>query len=111
MSKTKKIYRIIFNGQGGIYEMYARQVSQSPMYAFVEVRDLIFGERSKLVVDPSNERLKAEFSGVRSTLVPLHAIVRIDEVEKEGPNKIIPGEKSRGNVTPFPLPVSTPPSP
>ena len=34
------------------------------------------------------EKLKAEFSGVKRTFVPLHAVVRIDEVEREGVNKI-----------------------
>ena len=80
----KSIYRIVFHNQGNVYELYAREISQSAMYAFVEVGDIIFGERSKLVVDPSDEKLKAEFSGVKRTYVPLHAVVRIDEVEKEG---------------------------
>ncbi|GIT53476.1 MAG: hypothetical protein Ct9H300mP16_06360 [Pseudomonadota bacterium] len=41
------------------------------MYAFVEVGDIIFGERSKLVVDPSEEKLKAEFSGVKNHVYPV----------------------------------------
>ena len=77
----KSIYRIVFHNQGNVYELYAREISQSAMYAFVEVGDIIFGERSKLVVDPSDEKLKAEFSGVKRTYVPLHGVVRIDEVE------------------------------
>ena len=81
------------------------------MYAFVEVGDILFGERSKLVVDPSEEKLKAEFSGVKVTYIPLHAIIRIDEVEKEGKSKITPadGEKM-GNGSAFPMPVKPPAS-
>jgi len=105
----KRIYRIIFHNQGKLYELYARSVTQDNMYAFVEVGDLIFGERSKLVVDPSEEQLKSEFSGVKRTYIPLHAIVRIDQVDKEGANKILStsGDKG-GTVTPFPLPISPP---
>ena len=55
MSAKKNIYRVIFHNQGSIYELYAREVGQSSMYAFVEVAHIIFGERSKLVVDPSEE--------------------------------------------------------
>nr|HIA88914.1 DUF1820 family protein [Gammaproteobacteria bacterium] len=33
----KSIYRIVFHNQGNIYELYAREISQSAMYAFVEV--------------------------------------------------------------------------
>lgn len=110
MSTKKNIYRVIFHNQGNIYELYAREVNQGSMYAFVEVADIIFGERSKLVVDPSEEQLKAQFSGVRRTYIPLHSIVRIDEVDKEGQNKILATGDDAGKVTPFPVPV-TPPGP
>ena len=104
---TKRVYRIVFHNQGKIYELYARQVGQSSMYGFIEVEDLIFGERSAVLVDPAEEKLKSEFSGVQRTYVPMHAVIRVDEVEKEGTNKIIPvgdGEK----VTPFPMPTYPP---
>ena len=105
----KSIYRIVFHNQGDVIELYAREVSQSMMYAFVEVSDIIFGERSKLVVDPAEEQLKARFSGVKRTYLPLHSIIRIDEVEKEGKNKILShGEDKSGKVTPFPVPVTPP---
>ena len=82
--KDRKIYRIAFYNQGNIYELYAREVRQSSMYAFVEVEDLIFGERTSVVVDPSEEKLKAEFEGVQRTYIPLQAVIRIDEVTREG---------------------------
>lgn len=108
MSAKKNIYRVIFHNQGSIYELYAREVGQSSMYAFVEVAHIIFGERSKLVVDPSEEQLKAQFSGVKRTYIPLHSLIRIDEVDKEGQNKILAAGDDAGKVTPFPLPVSPP---
>ena len=105
----KSIYRIIFHGQGNIYELYAREVTQGAMYAFVEIGDIIFGERSKLVLDPSDEKLKAEFSGVSRTYIPLHAVVRIDQVEKEGRAKILSGgEAETGNIASFPMPMKPP---
>jgi hypothetical protein len=105
---AKRIYKVVFASQGKVYELYARSVGQSEMYGFVEVSGLIFGERSGVLVDPTEERLKVEFAGVKRTYVPMHAVFRIDEVEKEGVNKIIPladGEK----VTPFPAPSYPPP--
>ena len=105
----KSIYRIIFHNQGSVYELYAREVTQGAMFAFVEIGDIIFGERSKLVLDPSDEKLKAEFDGVKCTYIPLHAIVRIDKVEKEGRAKIRPGGDSQSsNIAPFPLPMKPP---
>ena len=89
---------------------HARSRKVLCMHAFVEIGDIIFGERSKLVVDPSDEKLKAEFSGVKRTYVPLHAVVRIDEVEKEGRAKILPGGEEKGNVAAFPMPLKPPPT-
>lgn len=99
----RKVYRISFYNQGEIYELHAREVHQSNMYAFVEVEDIIFGERTSIVVDPAEERLKSEFEGVRRTYIPLQAVVRIDEVAREGTNKIIAAD-GNSKVTPFPLP-------
>jgi hypothetical protein len=86
--------------------MYARSVSQGALFGFIEVEKLVFGERTTVVVDPTEERIKSEFAGVRRTYIPMHAILRIDEVEKEGVSKI--SEAKGGNVAQFPVPVYTP---
>lgn len=104
---NKHVYRVVFHNQGKLYELHAREVSQSSMYAFVEVAGIIFGERSGVLVDPSEERLKSEFGGVSRTYIPIHAVVRIDEVEKSGVNKIT-ALSSGDKVTAIPLPVQPP---
>jgi len=104
-AKAKAIYRVIFQNQGNIYELYARKVGQSALYSFVEIEDIIFGERSNMLVDPTEERLKAEFSGVNRTLIPMQAIVRVDEVSKEGVNKIHLASSDKTNVSAFPMPL------
>ncbi len=100
------IFKVVFMNQGKVYEIYARKVSHGSLLGFVEVEELIFGERSAVVVDPSEERVKAEFEGVRRTYLPMHSVVRIDEVLKQGISKISAAEGS--NVMPFPMPVYTP---
>jgi hypothetical protein len=101
------VFRISFLSQGKIYEIYAKRVQQGDLYGFVEVVDLLFEDSSKLLVDPSTEKLKTEFKGVNRTIIPIHAIIRIDEVEKEGQGKIHEiGDKT--NVTPFPSPLYSP---
>jgi len=89
MPPKKKIFRITFTNQGKSYELYARNVSQSELYGFVVVEDILYGERSSIVVDPAEEQLKLEFKGVCRTMIPYHAVQRIDEVEKEGAGKVI----------------------
>ncbi|MBT4162757.1 MAG: DUF1820 family protein [Gammaproteobacteria bacterium] len=101
------IYKIVFFNQGQIYEIYARQIYQSDLYGFIEIEELVFGERSGMLVDPSEEKLKAEFEGVSRSYIPMHAIVRIDEVAKEGVGSITEATAS-GNISPFPVPAFTP---
>lgn len=95
-----RLYRVIFLNQGQHYELYARYVFQSDMWGFVEIEELVFGERSQLLVDPAEEKLKTEFDGVRRSYIPTHSIVRIDEVSKVGEVRIT--EANGENVTPFP---------
>lgn len=105
-SAGKTLYRVSFATQGKIYEIYARHVTHGAMLGFVEIEELVFGERSQLVVDPSEEKIKAEFENVKRSYVPIHAIIRIDEVDKQGVSKITKSGDS--NITTFPVPVYTP---
>ena len=68
---------------------------------------IFFGERSSLLVDPNEERLQREFEGVKRTYVPMHAVLRIDEVLKPGPSRITDAGPE-GRVAPFPVPVPRP---
>jgi hypothetical protein len=97
-----RVYKVMFLNQGKVYEVYAKSVRQGGLYGFIEVETLLFGEPGRILVDPAEERLKSEFDGVKRSLLPIHAVIRIDEVEKEGQSRIHDAEE-RGNVTPFPV--------
>lgn len=103
MSK-ESLYRITFANQEAIYEIYARKISESEMFGFLEVEDFVFGENSSLVVDPSEERLKVEFNSVKRTYIPMHAVFRIDEVSKQGTAKVRDKSIESGKVSIFPAP-------
>ena len=102
---SKHLYRVRFMSGDKLYELYARDVYQGALYGFVILEDLVFDERKSMVIDPGEEKLKQEFDGVSQTMIPMHAVVRIDEVEKKGVAKVTPlGD----NVARFPSPVYTP---
>jgi len=103
------LFKVVFHNQGKVYEIYARKVGHGALFGFVEVEELVFGERSSVVVDPAEEKVQAEFAGVKRTYLPLHSVIRIDEVRKSGVSKVQPVEAS--NVTQFPFPVYTPGDP
>jgi hypothetical protein len=100
---TKKtLFRITFANQEAIYEVYARSIKESDLFGFLEVEELVFGEQTALVVDPSEERLKLEFNGVKRTFIPMHTIYRIDEVNKQGVAKVKDNPGYGGKVSHFP---------
>lgn len=105
---TKQLYKIIFFNQGETYEVYARQISQGGLFGFVEIEELVFGEKSQLVVDPSEEKLQREFEGVKRFYIPMHSVIRIDQVEKQGSSRITQPSETGGNVASFPVPIYTP---
>ena len=101
MSKSQ-IFRVIFQNEAEVFEVYARQIFQSELWGFIEVEEFAFGERSQLLVDPSEEKLKSTFEGVKRSYIPLTSIIRIDEVEKEGTAKVSDAKGS--NIKQFPMP-------
>ena len=101
MSK-QPMYRVVFYNQGQVYEVYVRQIYQSDLMGFIEIEEFTFGERTQVIVDPAEEKLKTEFSNVKRSFVPMHSIVRIDEVDKEGQPKVS-DIKSSDKIAQFPL--------
>lgn len=99
----KHIFKVLFHNQGQVYELYARNIYQSDLYGFIEIEDYVFGERTQVVIDPQEDKLRSEFEGVERSFIPMHAIIRIDEVQKEGAPKAsdFKGDK----IMPFPVPV------
>ncbi|AAO90591.1 DUF1820 family protein [Coxiella burnetii] len=107
MHEKQRIYRIIFSQDEKIYEIYARYISEENLMGFIELEDLLFSEGNSVVVDPSEEKLKTEFQGVKRSYIPMHMILRIDEMEKEGAAKI-KGLTPKGNVHHLPSAFNKP---
>jgi hypothetical protein len=100
---AKKLFKITFLNQGKSYELYAHHVGTSALWGFTEVAELVFEARGDgLVVDPTEERLREEFATTRVLHLPLHAVIKVEEVEKRG-SAAIRDAASADKVTPFPL--------
>ena len=80
MSSKEKIYKISFINQGKVYEIFAKEVHQSGLLGFIEIEEIVFGEKSSVVVDPSEESgstklkrwVRAKFRRPRVGREPLH---------------------------------------
>jgi len=97
------LFRIIFNQNGKIYEVYARSLTDDTMMGFIQVEELVFGDESSVVIDPTEEKLRNEFKDVDCIYIPLHHVIRIDEVAEKGVAKIREVAKESSNVSPLPF--------
>ena len=109
MPRKQPIYRVRFINESKIFEVYAKNVNQGELFGFIEISGLEWGRKSDLIVDPTEQDLKNEFAGVKRIHVPMHAVVRIDEVEKSAAGKIIPLKSSEDGASPAStIPIYTP---
>jgi len=105
MSETK-LFRIAFHNNGKVYELFCRNVLSSNLWGFIEVSGLVFGDEEAVVIDPTEEKMRDEFEGVEVLHLPMHSVVRVEQVRQRG-QAIIRDRESGEKVTPFPL---SPPS-
>lgn len=105
------MYRVVFHQDGKVYEIYADYISEESLVGFLEMEDLIFSDMpSGIVLDPSEEKLRQEFKGVKRTYIPIHLVIRIDEIVKEGVITLKEVKGSVSNISHFPSSrIQTPP--
>ena len=101
---SKPLYKVTFLNAGKVYELYARHVASGAIWGFTEVGELVFDVNEGVVVDPTEERLRDEFGATRVLHLPMHSIVRIEEVEKKSQSSIRDAATGERVVTPFPMP-------
>ncbi len=104
MTETKKekddlMYKVVFTQFEKVYEVYAKYISEETLMGFIEVDELIFSEGSTVVVDPAEEKLKLEFKGVKRSYIPMHTILRIDEVHGRGAAQIRDKEGNSAGIS------------
>lgn len=100
----QSLYRIQFVSNGKQYDLYAKHVTQGSLFGFIEIREFVFNTSSTVVVDPSEEKLKSEFADVQCSFIPMHNVLRIDQVSRPGTVKLT---DAPNKVTPFPSPIYT----
>ena len=74
----------------------------SNLLGFVEASGLEFGEKDSLVIDPTEEKMRDEFEGVEILHLPMHSVLRVEQVRKKG-QAVIRDRETGEKVTPFPV--------
>jgi len=101
-----RLYRVAFHNHGKVYELYCNAVSSSELWGFLELSGMVFDSADAVVVDPTEEKLREEFADVEVLHVPLHGVLRVEQVRSKG-QALIRDRESGEKVTPFPI---TPPA-
>jgi hypothetical protein len=99
---AKKLYRVAFLHHGKVYELNCTGVASSSLWGFVEISGMLFDAGEALVVDPTEEKLRAEFADTNVLHVPMHSVLRVEEVRRKG-QAVIRDSESGEKITPFPL--------
>jgi len=109
MSKTK-LYRVTFLNATEVYEIYARSVGGSGLPGFIEVAELVLDKKGSILVDPTAERLHDEFADVEVLHLPMHHVLKVEQVSRRGQGRIRAVQVG-DNVTALPLRPRTGPKP
>ncbi|SUO93774.1 DUF1820 family protein [Suttonella ornithocola] len=96
------IYRVQFKTDKNTYDLFVRHVYPSDMHGFICLEEFIFAEEQQRIIDPRTEKLIAEFGNVRTTFIPYHQIIRIDQVHQAGESRISESTDPSNKIRPFP---------
>lgn len=100
---AEPLYKIVFRQHDKVCTLYSRYISEESLMGFIELDEITFSDNtSGIVIDTAEEKLKEEFSGVKRCYLPMHSILRIDEVAAIGAASVVADTDSTGNVSHFP---------
>lgn len=88
----RPIYRILYVEQEEVKEIYAQYISEETLVGFIEA-DTLLNQGARKSAVPTNQ--------VRRCYIPLHTILRIDEIITEKAVK-------EDNISHFPHPLKKP---
>jgi len=93
------IYRVIFTWKGKELELKARSLDLTHPY-FVSIKDLIFPEGPRLIINPAEDELLKNFGNSKHIMIPFQTVHLIEELMDEEVKpakvrtfKVIEGEK------------------
>ena len=105
MTTNQIKYHVVFVQKDLVCELDAMYISEESLMGFVELDEIISAPHNNEAssVDPKKEEYMRKFKGVKRTYIPMHNILRIDEIDMSPGDKINPISKvKRSNVSHLP---------
>ncbi len=83
------MYRVHFKWNEKEYQLIAKSLDLTHPY-FVSIKDLVFPEGKKLIIDPSADDVKKAFSDTNHIMIPLQSVSMIEELLDDESSKVMP---------------------
>lgn len=83
------IYRVYFKWKGKEISLSAKQLDLTHPY-FVSIKDLIFDDSSKLIINPSENEIRKTFQKSKHLMIPFQAVILIEELKNDKKNHVVP---------------------
>ena len=76
------IFRVHFTWKEKAYELKARSLDMTHPY-FVSIKDLVLPEESSVLINPADDEIRKNFSGVRQLMLPFQSVSLIEEFTED----------------------------
>ena len=83
------LYRVHFKWREKEYQLTAKSLDLTHSY-FVSIKDLVYPEGRKLIIDPSEDDIRKTFSETNHIMIPLQSVSMIEELDDDGPSRVMP---------------------
>lgn len=76
------IYKVHFKWKEKEIALTARNLDMTHPY-FVSIKDLVFSDKNKLIIDPTEDEVRNRFGEVEHIMIPFQSVVFIEEFSDE----------------------------
>ena len=91
------VYRVYFKWKGKEISLSAKQLDLTHPY-FVSIKDLIFDDSSKLIINPSEDEIRKTFLKSKHLMIPFQAVILIEELKNDEKNRVVPFNLTQNSI-------------
>ncbi len=86
------LYRVHFKWKEKEMQLTAKSLDLTHPY-FVSIKDIVFPEEKKLIINPSEDDFKKTFSEANHLMIPFQSVVLIEELSETKKPRVMQFEK------------------
>ena len=82
------LYRVHFKWKNKEIQLTAKDLDLTHPY-FVSIKNLVFTEGNRLIINPSQEDIKSDFSRSDHLMIPFQSVILIEELREEHRGRVM----------------------